>query len=241
MNREYHKWFSHELNRDMEMLVFGQGGTPILVFPTSMGRFFDYEDRGMIAAVSHKYDSGELQAFCVDSVDAESWYNKRIHPRERVLRHLQYEQYILTEVMPFIHAKNPSRQLVTTGCSFGGYHAVIFSLKHPDRVTHCVSMGGAFDIHQFLNGYYDDNCYFNCPPDFLPNLNDEWYLSRYRENTRFVLATGENDICLGENIRLSQLMNAKRIAHWLDVWGDHTGHDWPWWQRMAAKYFSQVG
>jgi len=238
MNRDYHKWFSRELNREMEMLVFGQGGTPVLVFPTSMGRFFDYEDRGMIAAVAPKYGSGELQAFCVDSVDRESWYNKRIHPRERVLRHLQYEQYILAEVIPFIRSKNPSGRLVLTGCSFGGYHAVIFSLKHPDRVTRCVSMGGAFDIHQFLNGYYDENCYFNCPPDFLPNLNDDWYLSRYREKTGFVLATGQDDICLGENIRLSQLMNGKQIPHWLDVWGDHTGHDWPWWQRMAAKYFS---
>jgi esterase/lipase superfamily enzyme len=238
MNREYREWFSRELNRDMEMLVFGQGGTPILVFPTSMGRFFDYEDRGMIAAISQKYESGELQAFCVDSVDAESWYSKRIHPRERVLRHIQYERYILKEALPFIRSKNPARRLVLTGCSFGGYHAVTFSLKHPDQVTHCVSMGGAFDIHQFLDGYYDDHCYFNCPPDFLPNLNDEWYLSRYRENTRFVLATGQDDICLGGNIRLSQLMNGKQIPHWLDVWGDHTGHDWPWWQRMAGKYLS---
>jgi len=22
----------------------------------------------------------------------------------------------------------------------------------------------------------------------------------------------------------------------LDVWGDNTGHDWPWWQRMAQVY-----
>ena len=27
MNREYHKWFSPRLGRDMEMLVFGHGGT----------------------------------------------------------------------------------------------------------------------------------------------------------------------------------------------------------------------
>src|SRR5690348_2021932 len=33
MNREYHKQFSHELERDMEFLVFGHGGTPFLAFP----------------------------------------------------------------------------------------------------------------------------------------------------------------------------------------------------------------
>ena len=45
MNREYHKWYSNALRRDMELLIFGHSGIPLLVFPTSMGRFFDYESR----------------------------------------------------------------------------------------------------------------------------------------------------------------------------------------------------
>ena len=32
MNREYHKWFSHDLQREMELLVFGRSGVPLLVF-----------------------------------------------------------------------------------------------------------------------------------------------------------------------------------------------------------------
>jgi esterase/lipase superfamily enzyme len=98
-------------------------------------------------------------------------------------------------------------------------------------------MGGAFDIHQFLNGYYDENCYFNCPPDFLPNLTDERYLNEYRTGMSMVLATGETDICLSDNLRLAGIMSSKQIPHWLDVWGDGTGHDWQWWQRMAVKFF----
>jgi esterase/lipase superfamily enzyme len=58
MNREYHKWYSSRLNRDMELLVFGHAGTPVLVFPTSRGRFFEYSDRGMIDAVSDKINRG---------------------------------------------------------------------------------------------------------------------------------------------------------------------------------------
>lgn len=237
MNREYHKWYSPILQRDMELLVFGPAGLPMIVFPTSMGRFFDYEDRGMIKAVEWSYEGGALQAFSVDSVDSESWYNKQIHPRDRVLRHMQYEQYLIHEVIPFIRSKNPSQDLGVTGCSFGGYHVMNFALRHPDLVTYAVSMGGGFDIHQFLNGYYDDNCYFNSPPDFLPNLNDDWYLSRYRTHTKLALVTGETDICLGENERLAGIMTRKGIPHSLDVWRDGTGHDWPWWRAMAVKYF----
>ena len=87
MNREYHKWHSSELGREMELLVFGTAGVPLIVFPTSMGRFFDYEDRKMISVIGDRYENGQLQAFCVDSVDAESWYNKSVPPRERAARH----------------------------------------------------------------------------------------------------------------------------------------------------------
>src|SRR5207237_8186215 len=103
-------------------------------------------------------DRGEMQLFCVDSVDAESWYNKGAQPRARVMRHVQYERYLLHELLPYLRSRNRNLQLAATGCSFGGYHALNFSLKHPDLVAQCVSMGGVFDVHQFLNGHYDDDC-----------------------------------------------------------------------------------
>jgi esterase/lipase superfamily enzyme len=237
MNREFHKWYSNELHRDMELLVFGHAGAPMLVFPTSMGKFYEYEDRGMIGAIEGKIENGKWQIVCIDSVDSESWYNKNVHPRDRVLRHNQYEQYIINEVVPFIRTKNPAQEVSVTGCSFGGYHAMNFSLKHPEMVSNCVSMSAMFDVHDYLNGYYDEDCYFNCPVDYLPNLNDEWYLHMFRTHTKFVLATGEHDMCMDANIRLSRIMNSKSIPHLLDVWGDGMEHDWSWWQKMAQKYF----
>ena len=219
----------------MELLVFGHAGTPLIVFPTSMGRFYDYENRHMIDAVRPKYESGELQAFCVDSVDSESWYNKAVAPAQRAARHVQYDHYLAAELVPFVSSRNAAPPTVT-GCSFGGYHSVNFALRHPDLVDACISMSGAFDIHQFVNGYYDDNCYYNCPPDFLPNLTDAWFLDRYRR-MKIVLATGETDICLDENRRLSGIMDAKGISHYLDIWGNGAGHDWPWWEQMARKFF----
>lgn len=220
----------------MDALVFGYAGHPLVVFPTSMGKFFEYEDRGMIGALAPRIEAGELQVFCPDAVDTESWYNKSVHPRIRVLRHIQYENYILHEFLPFIRWKNQASGLAVTGCSFGGYQALNFALKHPDVVTTCVSMGGAFDIHQFLDGYYDEDCYFNNPPDFLQNMSDDWFLSRYRA-MKIVLATGEWDMCLDQNIKMSHLLDSKGVPNWLDIWGDHSQHDWPWWKMMAVKYF----
>ena len=102
MKREYHKWSSPALGRDMELLVFGHTGLPVLVFPSSCGSFYEFEDRGMVGAVHDKLEHGHLQLFCVDSVDSESWYNRAVPPRWRVARHVQYEQYLMQEVLPLI-------------------------------------------------------------------------------------------------------------------------------------------
>lgn len=236
MNREYHKAYSHELNRDMELLVFGHAGQPMLVFPSSMGKFFEYEDTGMIRVLAGKIESGGLQVFCVDSVDSESLYNKGVHPGSRIWRHVQYERYLLNEFLPFLKWKNWASQIAVTGCSFGGYHALNFGLRHPDLVSSCVSMSGSFDIRSFLDGYYDDNVYFNNPVDYLANMLDEWFLSRYR-HMNIVLGTADWDICQDANVKMSALMHVKGIPHWLDIWGDNSKHDWPLWQRMASKYF----
>ena len=83
MNREYHRWYSPSLDRDMELLVFGHAGARVLIFPTSQGRFFQWEDTGMVAELSEHLEKGWLQLFCVDSVDDESWYAKWKHPAER--------------------------------------------------------------------------------------------------------------------------------------------------------------
>src|SRR5256885_15073326 len=100
MNREYHHWHSPSLERDMELLVFGHGGARALVFPTSLGRFFEREDRGVIVALAHHLEQGWLQLYCVDSVDGESWYANQTHPAARSWRHAQYDAYLRDAVLP---------------------------------------------------------------------------------------------------------------------------------------------
>ncbi len=235
MTREHHRWWSNDLQRDMDVLVFGHGGTPVLVFPTSMGRFYEFEDRGMAGTLAGALDRGHIQLFCVDSVDGESWYNRAATPYWRVLRHVHYENYLVNDVLPLIRSKNWG-SLATTGTSFGGYHALNFAFRHPEIVRTCVALSGAFDIRGFLHGYWNENAYFHNPPDFVGGMQDGWTIDRIRE-MRIVLAAGEHDICLGDNRSFSDLLNRKGIGHALDVWGDGCYHDWPCWQQMVRKYF----
>jgi esterase/lipase superfamily enzyme len=235
MVREYHKGYSTRLGREMELLVFGHAGQPVMVFPTSCGRFYEFEDRGMIAALAGKIDAGQLQVYCIDSVDEESWYNRAAAPRWRIARHVKYQDYLIHEAVPFIRQRNPDPRLVSLGCSFGGYHAVNIALRHPEIFTGLVSLSGAFDLTNFLYGYYDQDCYFNLPTHYLPNLSDPWFLEHYRR-ANYVLATGWDDQCLGQNQHLDRIMNERGIPHQLCIWDSLNSHDWPTWQRMVREY-----
>ena len=237
MKREYHKWYSHQLGREMEMLVFGHAGVPAVVFPTSQGRFFEFEERGMVGAAYHQLEQGRLQLFCVDSVDAESWYNRGVGPDWQIARHIQYENYLLRDVLPLIRKMNGSPNLVAMGCSFGGYHAVNIALRHPHLFTGFLSMSGAFDMRGlgFLRNFYNNDCYYNLPLDYVPNIHDHQYLEAMRRNT-YVLATGVHDQCWHDNERLASALQNKGVPVTLDVWGNDARHDWPWWQLQIQKY-----
>ncbi len=236
MNREYHKWYSPSLDKEMELLLFGTGGRPVIVFPTSMGRFYQNEDFSLISGLSDKLDSGALQIICVDSIDGESWYNRASPIRERAERHNQYEAYLIQEVIPFFRTRNnrADDELNLMGASFGAYHAANFAFKHPDLVKRIVAMSGAFSLQFLVRADYDAEIYFNSPVDYVPNLNDDWFLSRMRRQ-EIILPVGSEDICRASTEQLSQVLWDKAVPNNLDIW-DGAWHDWPWWKMMAAKY-----
>lgn len=237
MNREYHRWWSADLGRDMEMLVFGHGGTPAVVFPTSCGRFFDFEDRGMVAALQGQIAAGRLQLFCVDSVDCESWYNSAAGVDGRLSRHLQYESYVLNDIAGMVRERHGDVRLVSVGCSFGGYHAMNIAVRHPDVFSGCVSMSGAFDLRKlgFLRGLSTPEGDRHLPLEYLTRLSDRACLDRLRKNS-YMLATGVQDQCWKDNERMAATMRQQAIPVRLDVWGEEAAHDWPWWQRMVQTY-----
>ncbi|MBF6611647.1 MAG: esterase family protein [Chloroflexi bacterium] len=236
MQREYHKWFSPRLNKEMELLLFGTGGPPVIVFPTSMGRFYQNEDFSLIGTLSERLDSGAVQIVCVDSVDNETWYNRSLPVQERATRYDRYEQYLIQEVLPFFRERNKAvdSDLALMGASFGAYHAVNIAFKHPDLVHRIIAMSGAYSLRFLVHSDYDSGVYFNSPVDYLPKLNDDWYLSRMRQQD-IILAVGSEDICRASTQQLSEQLWAKAVPNNLDIWAG-AWHDWPWWKMMALKY-----
>ncbi len=170
MNREYHRWYSPSLGREMELLIFGHAGARMLVFPTSMGKFYEWEDRGMIAALgacSWKTASCKCTAWT-------AWMRKAGMPGTSTRPTgpggtSSMSTICSTKSCRLLYQKNPTPYLIVAGASFGAYHAMNFALRHPDITNRVIAMSGMFNIERWLGSYRDDNTYYNCPCLYLPN------------------------------------------------------------------------
>ena len=242
MHREYHKWHSPRLGRDMELLVHGHAGARVLCFPPRLGRFFDYENKGMVDALRPQLENGWLQLFCVDSVDADSLYCHWKHPGDRIHYHQQYEKYILCEVLPLTQRLNSNPFLIAHGCSLGAWHATNIALRHPHLFNRLLAFSGRFDLTSapidfgdLFDGYYDERIYFHTPSHYLPQLGDENILAHLRRMD-IVLVIGDDDPFCDNTRALSQALWDKGIWHALHFWWGRA-HRFRHWRQMARVYF----
>jgi len=229
--REIHKWWSPNLNKDMEIVVYGYSGYALLLFPTAAADFLEYERFHLIDAIGEFLSRGDMKVFSVNSINNESWLNTNMHPADRAIRHQQFNSYVAEEVVHFIktHCKGKV-PIVTAGASLGAFHSANTFFRRPELFAGVIAMSGS----------YDDNCYFNSPVDYLPNLTDKKILSQLK-NKQIIISTGQGDYeAPEESQRLSDILTSKGIKHWLDIWGHDVVHDWPTWRQMLPYYLSKI-
>ena len=247
MHIEEHRWHSPHLGREMDLKVYGHWGRPLIVFPCSRGRYFDYEGLGMIDAIRGFIDAGRIKLFCVDSIDAASWYDFKVPPAERNARHEAYDRYITGEVVPFVseHCRSPEADILTNGCSMGAYHALNFFLKHPDLFGGTLALSGLYrlDRPEFgLQHHELEAVYFNSPLAYLPGVGDGATLEAYRRS-QIVVCCGRgawDEEALADTRDLDRILQAKGVPAWIDIWGHDVSHDWPWWFKQMNYFLDKL-
>lgn len=226
----------------MELLIFGTSGTRMLVFPTRQQRFFEYEDRGMVNAVRHAIEAGELQLICVDGVDDEALYGFDKTPGERVARHLAYERYIVEEVLPFSADLNPKSTVTAHGCSLGAFHATSIALRHPAFFTRVLAFSGRYDLTLSVGEFYslfqgvegDPAVRALMPSLLVPELKSGKALRQTRK-IRFTFVVGEEDPFCANNVALCAALTTRKVTCELHQWCGNA-HRFRYWRQMARVY-----
>ncbi len=243
METVYMKEYSYNLGRDMEYKVYGDGGRPIIVFPAQDGRFYDYENFGMVDALAHYIESGAIQLFCVDSIDAETW---SAHGDEsaRIERHEAWVSYIKDELLKRVYEFNAfGGKPYLTGCSMGATHALDFYLRFPSSFAGCIALSGVYHASYFFPGYQDTRIYYNSPTDFLPHMSyDHPFVDEYRQGD-IIICVGQGpweDESLIDTAIVQQQLDRLSVPVWVDYWGHDVAHDWPWWRKQIVYFVAAL-
>jgi len=239
MQRVLDSWHSPSLNRNMEIVTYGHHGFPLLMFPTAAADYLEYERFYVIEVIRQYIEASKVKVFSINSINRRGWLNPNIHPHEKAIRQVEYNKYIVDEVVPYIwNSCQKQIGIITAGASLGAFHCANQLFRRPDLFGGMIAMSGSFDIRGYYSGdYYDENIYFNNPVDYLPNLNDDQYMPLLCQKKHIYIVTGQGAY---ENPdasrRLSGILNAKGIPHELDLWGYDMPHDWPTWRAMMTHY-----
>ncbi|MFP4367967.1 MAG: esterase [Candidatus Kapaibacterium sp.] len=238
MNNEIFSWESKNLGYNAEINVYGHFGVSFLLFPFESDDCYESEVNGLIDALSSELEHGKCKIYCLRGINYESWFNPDISNEEKSKKHHNYNNYIVDEVVPFVFNNCGSPvPIITCGAKHGAFHAANTYFRRPDIFLGMLAVSGIYDIRAYTGDYFDDNCYFNSPVDYLPNLNENYWLSflRNRHHVYLVSGSGENEHP-EHAVALSEILTAKDIPHVTDIWGPDFGHNSNTWITVIKHY-----
>ena len=165
------------------VIRYGHYGRPMIVFPSEAGRAWDYENNGMVGAVSQLINDGRVKLYCVDSFDHASWSDRSLPIEERARRHQAYQAWISDQVATYVGAdSHGASDAIVTGCSMGAYHALQIALQRADLFPVAICQSGNYDPSTWHGwGERGDSAYFTNPTDYVPHLHGDhldWVRSR---------------------------------------------------------------
>lgn len=225
----------------MPVAVYGNYGFALLLVPTAAADYLEYERFQLIDSLAPFIDAGKVKLFSINSINNESWMNNNMDPRHKMIRHMQFNDYVYNEVVPFIrHATSAETPIITCGASFGALHSMNLFLKRPDLINGVIAMSGVYDLTEYTKGYFDEDVYFNSPMHFMPQLTDHGILENIRRSPHIHIVTGsgayEDPSSSG---RFAKILYDKGINYNLDIWGSEWPHDWNTWRKMLPVYLGE--
>ena len=237
MKTEYFKEYSPALGRDMEFMVYGHAGWPVLYIPCQDGRFHDFGDFHMADTLAPWIDSGQIIVFSVDTIDKETWSDKNGDPYWRARRHEQWMSYLFSEMAPRMLEWTSQDGIIAFGCSLGATHAANLYLRRPDLFNGCLALSGIYTADYGFGGYMDEVVYQNSPVHYMANLpQDHPYIGIFnRQRTAICVGLGPWEIP-DSTRQLADTFYRKGNHTWVDFWGYDCTHDWPWWYKQATYF-----
>ena len=246
MQGTYYKEWSRVLGREMEFKVYGTAGVPVLALPARGGRFYDWENNGMPDAVASLLNTGKVQLFTADSIDAECLRTGDVSPRRRAELQEKYFCYLTGELAARIRELNGDADapLWCVGVDTGAVQAVNCRLRRPEVFAGAIGLSGLYDVCRFLGSAEDDLVLRSSPLAALRKngICDRNVLSKAEENS-LLLCVGQGGYegdALADTQALADTLSEVGFPCHLEVWGGDVSHDWYWWGKEFGMFAERL-
>jgi len=238
--KDVFRWYSPNVEQEVQLVRWGHMGTPVLLFPTAGGDAEEIERFHLIRVLQPLLDAGRIKIYSTDSVAGRAWFSGE-HSAEYCSR-LQncFDTLIYNEITPAIRqdCQTADIEIITAGASIGAFNAVATVCRHPDAFKLAIAMSGTFDLSKYLEGSFNQDFYFSSPLHYLPRLEGA-QLEMLRKRL-ILLPTGEGDYeDISESWRIANILGAKGVPNRVDSWGRNYHHDWVTWREMLPKYLAE--
>ena len=219
MKRSVYKLQSKSLGQEANLIVYGEGGYPVVAFQTQDQKSSELEDEGMVDALAEFIDGKQIQLFSVDNFDEQSWSLLNGDNEARAARQEDYVRFVTDELIPRVHELNASNlRPIAFGCSMGAVHAAIALFRRPDLFQGCMALSGIYHSGYFFGDWMNSTLYDNDVLAFLPNMPlDHPYVSLYRNRSLlFCCGQGEDAQFADDERRMDAELNRLGVEHWCD-------------------------
>lgn len=219
MRKEIYTIDSQILGKKTKVFIYGHFGINVLLFPITDDNPLEYEEIGLIQALSPLIEKGHIKLFSFETNNLRCWLNKDLTPKECSDNHYKLNSFLTSELLQFIYNDNGAAvPIITSGAGIGAFHAVNSYLRRPDIFMGSIGINGFYDVQWLSGAYYDENCYFNSPVHYLPNLTDDYWLSFLKsQNHLYLLAENGNWDMINQADKLVDILKNKNIPHNYEV------------------------
>jgi putative tributyrin esterase len=201
------------------------------------GHFNNWTDKTRLGEYASAYD-----LIIVTPEGGDGWYTDSVSaPDDR------YESYIVKELIPEIDAKFRTRtdraSRAIAGLSMGGYGAVKFGVKYPDKFILAGSFSGALGITdlpaatvQFpsvKNVFGPDGSQSRKDNDIFHIIRDT-PAEKLKDLPFLYVACGTEDFLFSNNQDFMKLLSEKRVKH--EYRQTPGAHSWPFWDAQIQEF-----
>ncbi len=213
MKRDIKHIESQYYNLNTDIAVYGKCGVSIILFSQSKDSIYESEQTGLIEALMPLIRKGQFKIFSVANPCANIWESSNPPEQKSEMLH-NFNMFITSELLPFIfNSCGTPVPIITAGASKGAFHAANTFFRRPDIFIGTIAVNGSYDLSDITGSYFDDNCYFNSPMHFLPNLTDNYWMTFLKNRRHIYLSAGTDDSSLESTVALSNILVEKNIVH----------------------------